>query len=94
MTFMPVMWTVWGVLVVVAAFLHVYRGSLMKDEEDQIFLDDSFDHEKQAQATIAAKVNRVEPVLKVAYWLVAAMTVVVIVYYVRDILIHLNVLQS
>ena len=93
MTFMPVMWTVWGVFVAAAALLHVYRGSLEKDEEDQIFLDESFDHEKQAQAAIVAKVNKVEPVLRVFYWLVAAMTVVVIVYYIRDILVHLDIIH-
>lgn len=91
MTFMPVMWTVWGVIVAAAALLHVYRGSLMRDEEDQIFLDESFDHEKMAQAAIVAKVEKVEPVLKIAYWLVAAMTAVVIVYYIRDILQQLDV---
>jgi hypothetical protein len=91
MTFMPVMWTVWGVLVGAAALLHVYRGSLTKDEEDQIFLDDSFEHEKLAQAAIVARVNKVEPVLKIAYWLVAAMTLVVVVYYIRDILVQLDV---
>jgi hypothetical protein len=91
MTFMPVMWTVWGVLVATAALLHVYRGSLMKDEEDQIFLDDSFEHEKLAQAAIVARVNKVEPILKIAYWLVAAMTIVVVVYYIRDILVQLDV---
>ncbi len=93
MTLLPVMWTLWGVLVGAAAILHIYRGSLMKDEEDQIFLDDSFDHEKAAQAAIVAKVNKVEPMLKVAYWLVLAMTLVVIVYYVRDILVHLDIIQ-
>jgi hypothetical protein len=91
MTFMPVMWTVWGVLVATAALLHVYRGSLMKDEEDQIFLDDSFEHEKLAQAAIVARVNKIEPILKIAYWLVAAMTIVVVVYYIRDILVQLDV---
>ncbi|MFZ0337794.1 MAG: hypothetical protein WAL45_07165, partial [Terracidiphilus sp.] len=75
------------------AGLYLYRSSLTKDEEDQIFLDDSFDHERNAQAAIVAKVNKLEPVLKLAYWLVAAMTVVVIVYYVRDILVHLDILS-
>lgn len=93
MTFMPVMWTVWSALVVVAAALHIYRGSLMRDEEDQIFLDDSFDQEKAAQAVIVAKVNRIEPALKAAYWLVAAMTAVVIAYYVWDILAQLGVIR-
>jgi hypothetical protein len=92
MTFIPVMWTVWGVLVVVMAGLQIYRSGLTRDEEDQIFLDDSFDHERNAQAAIVAKVNKVEPVLKVTYWLVGAMTVFVIVFYVRDILLHLNII--
>jgi len=93
MSFMPVMWIVWGALVVVAAALHIYRGSVEKNEEDQIFLDDSFDQEKQEQAAIVAKVSKIEPVLKLFYWLVAAMTAVVIVYYVLDILRHLNIIQ-
>lgn len=93
MTFMPFMWTVWGVFVAAAAILHIYKGSLMKDEEDQIFLDESFDREKQAQAIIVAKVNRIEATLKIAHWLVGAMTVVVVIYYVRDTLIHLNVIH-
>ncbi len=93
MMFLPVMWAVWAALVVVTAALYVYRSSLTRDEEDQIFLDDSFSHEKMAQAAIVARVNKVEPALKVAYWLVAAMTVVVIVYYVWDILDHLNIVH-
>ena len=91
MTLVPVMWSVWGALVVIMAALHVYRSSLTRDEEDQIFLDDSFDHEKAAQLAIVAKVNKLEPLLRVAQWLVVAMTVVVLVYYVRDILVHLGV---
>jgi len=94
MTFVPIMWTVWAALVVVVAAMYIYRSNLTRDEEDQIFLDDSFEHEKAAQAAIVAKVNKIEPILKVAQWLVIAMTVIVLAYYVRDILIHLNVIGS
>ena len=93
MTFMPVMWTVWGVLFAAALGLHIYQGRLERDEEDQIFLDDSFDHEKSEQAAIIARVNKIDPFLKTAYWLVAAMTVVVLAYYVWDILVHLDVIH-
>jgi len=79
-----VIWCVWAVLVLFAAVLYIYRSSLTRDEEDQIFLDDSFNQERAAQAVIVSKVARVEPMLKLARWLVVAMTVVVAAYYVVD----------
>ncbi len=84
--FVPVMWTVWGALVVIAAALYVYRSRLTRDEEDQIFLDDSFDQEKAAQAEIVGRVNKVEPVLHFMLWVVAAASLFVIGYYVLDII--------
>jgi hypothetical protein len=72
--------------------LHLYRTSLTRDEEDQVFLDDSFDQEKAAQEVIVAKVNKIQPALQVARWLVAAMTLFVVVYYIRDILLTLRVI--
>jgi hypothetical protein len=94
MTFVPVMWSVWSALVILMASLHVYRSSLERDEADQIFLDDSFDHEKLAQEAIVARVNKVEPILKVLQWSVGVMTVVIVAYYVYDILAQLNILHS
>jgi hypothetical protein len=92
MTFVPVMWTVWAAFVVFAAALYIYRSSLTRDEEDQIFLDDSFEHEKAAQALIVSKVAKVEPLVRVGLWLVTAMTGVVIVYYAHDIMVQLGVM--
>lgn len=85
MTIVPVMWSVWGVLVLFTAALYIYRSNLSRDEEDQIFLDDSFEHEKSAQAAIVAKVEKVQPILKLSLWLVGAATVFVVGYYVLDI---------
>lgn len=85
MTFVPMMWSVWGVLVLFMAALFLYRSNLTRDEEDQIFLDDSFEHEKTAQAAIMTKVNKVQPVLRAAMALVGIATLFVIGYYVLDI---------
>jgi hypothetical protein len=93
MAFAPIMWSLWGAVVVLMLSLHIYRGSLEKNEDDQIFLDDSFDHEKAAQMAIVAKVHKIEPALRVAKWLALAMTLVVIVYYIRDILLQLNIIH-
>jgi len=88
-----VMWGVWAAFVLFMAILYIYRSSLTRDEEDQIFLDESFDQGKAHQAVIVAKVDKIEPLLRVARWLVVAMSVVVLVYYIRDILVHLNVIH-
>jgi hypothetical protein len=93
MTFVPVMWTVWSAFVIFAAAMYIYRSSLTRDEEDQIFLDDSFEHEKAAQAVIVSRVARVEPLVRAGKWLVVAMTVVVAGYYVRDIAMQLGLFQ-
>ncbi len=86
MTIVPVMWATWGVVVLFTAALYIYRSSLQKDEEDQIFLDDSFEHERNAQAAIVAKVHKVEPLLRVALWLVGIASLFVIGYYVMDVI--------
>jgi hypothetical protein len=93
MAFAPIMWSLWGAVVALMFSLHIYRGSLEKNEDDQIFLDDSFEHERTAQMAIVARVQKIEPALRVAKWLALAMTLVVIVYYVRDILVQLNIIH-
>lgn len=84
MTLVPVMWSVWGVLVLFLLSVWIYRSRLERDEEDQIFLDDSFSHEKAAQDAIVAKVNKVQPFFTASLWLVAAASLWVIVYYIMD----------
>lgn len=85
MTIVPIMWSVWIAVAAIFAALYLYRSSLTKDEEDQIFLDDSFDQERVAQATIVDKVNRIQPLLRVASWAVAVCSLFVVGYYVVDI---------
>ncbi len=85
MTFVPVMWSVWGALVVLLAAIWVYRSRLERDEEDQIFLDDSFAQERAAQAAIVAKVEKVQPVFRGAMIVVGIATLGVVGYYVYDI---------
>lgn len=93
MTFVPIMWIVWSAIAVFMVGLHVYRSSLEKDEEDQLFLDESFEHERAANAAIVARATKVEPLVKVSHWLLAAASVGVIAYYLRDILLHLGVVH-
>lgn len=86
MSMVIVMWAVWAALVLVTAGLFLYRSSLTKNEEDQIFLDDSFQHEQAEQAAIVTKVNKVQPLLRASIWLVGLATLFVIGYYILDII--------
>jgi hypothetical protein len=86
MTIVPVIWSVWGALVVIAFGIHLYRNRLSRDEDDEIFLGEGFEHEKAAQAEIVAKVAKFEPVVRVSKWLVAVATLGVIAYYVWDVI--------
>jgi hypothetical protein len=88
-----VVWSVWAGFALFMAVLYIYRSTLTRDEEDQIFLDESFDHEKAHQAVISTRVAKIEPLVSIARWLVVAMTVVVVAYYVRDVMLQLNIMQ-
>jgi len=83
-----VMWIVWGGLVAITLALHIYRGSLQRDEDDQIFLDDSFEQEKAAQEVIVAKVNKVESPLLIMKWVVLVATVAAVGFSVWDMYSH------
>jgi hypothetical protein len=80
----PVMWSVWGGLVLILFALKVYTVRLTRDEDDQVILDDSFNHLRAEQAAIVAKVHKVQPFERTTLWLVVAMTLVVAVYYGID----------
>jgi hypothetical protein len=80
------MWSVWGFTVLVLAALVIYRSRLSRDEEDQLFLDDSFSQEKAAQAAIAARVNKVQPLVRVSEVVVGVATLFVVGYYILDVI--------
>jgi hypothetical protein len=86
MTFVPVMWSVWVLTILIVAVVLLYRSRLGRDEEDQLFLDDSFSHEKANQAAIAARVSKVQPVVRGTQIIAALATLFVIGYYIIDVI--------
>jgi hypothetical protein len=63
----PLNWMliVWGALTAVLIVLLIYRSTLTMHEDDQLFLDDSESHMQQEQMEILAKVNKINPMVKV-----------------------------
>ena len=86
MGFVPVMWSVWGVLVLVFLLLKIYVGRLNRDESDQIVLDPVFEHVKLENDQMAAKSRKIEGVSKIVTWVLIAMSLCVVGYYIMDII--------
>ena len=84
MNWVPVIWSLWGVSVLLMAAVSIYASRLAKDEEDQLFLADSSSHAQTEQADIASKVGKLEPLKKAAMALLAVMTLLVVVFYLFD----------
>jgi hypothetical protein len=85
MGFVPVMWSVWGAFVLLFIVVKIFTGQLTRDEDSQVFLGEAMEQEKSAQAAIAAKVNKIEPLRKATLALVGVATVFVVGYYLFDI---------
>jgi hypothetical protein len=84
MTFLPIMLSIWGLTILFMTAMLLYRSRLSRDEEDQLFLDDSFNEQKSAQATIAAKVGKVQPMVKGSELVAACATLFVVGYFLLD----------
>jgi uncharacterized membrane protein SpoIIM required for sporulation len=63
----PLNWMliVWGALTAVLIVLLIYRSTLTMHEDDQLFLDESESHMQQEQIELMAKVNKINPMVKV-----------------------------
>lgn len=88
--FAPVMWSVWGVVLLLFIAVKIYASRLARDEDSQVFLGESFEQEKSAQAAIVSKVNKVEPVRKATLVLLGIATVFVVGYYLFDVYKQFN----
>jgi hypothetical protein len=59
--FVPVMWAVWGVLVLIMLALKIYAGRLSRDEDDQLVLRFGIRSREGRAGRIMAKVHKIEP---------------------------------
>jgi hypothetical protein len=74
----------WIALVVITGALMLYRAKLQGNEIDQVSLDDTFAKERAENEALAAKVEKIQPAIRVLTWVLAAATLIVIVYWVWD----------
>jgi hypothetical protein len=55
----------WGVLTAILIILLIYRSTLTMQEDDQLFLDESASALAEEQRELMAKVNKINPLVKV-----------------------------
>jgi hypothetical protein len=79
-----ILWLVWGVVLVAYIAVRLYVMGLSRDEDDQLVLQDSLAHVGAEQASIVSRLNKVEPIRRSLMWCVIGMTLIVIGYYVID----------
>jgi hypothetical protein len=89
MSFMPVVWIVWAAVITFLLILLVYRSNLTRYEEDQIFLDESANHQKKEQEELLAKVGKIQPLIRIVTGATCVLTVGILGVYVWDALQHL-----
>jgi hypothetical protein len=89
MSVMPILWIVWAGATATMLILIAYRGTITRYEEDQIFLDDAGDHQKNEQTVILEKVKKINPFVRVATGATCALTAGILGIYVWDAVRHL-----
>lgn len=62
---MTALLSVWAGLTIVLVFLLIYRGTLNMHEDDQLFLNEAESHLAREQEELTAKLNRIQPWVRV-----------------------------
>ncbi|HEY1766019.1 MAG TPA: hypothetical protein VGG26_00090 [Terracidiphilus sp.] len=86
MTIVPAMWTVWFVMFFSFVALKLYISRLSRDEDDEIILGESLERVRMEQASITAKLHKFEPIEHVVLWVLGAISVLVVAYYINDMI--------
>jgi len=75
------MWIVWALVALTTIVIMGYRSNLTRNEDTQVFLDEAFAHEKAVQGQIAAKLERLQPIVRASLTATGIMSAIVVAYY-------------
>jgi hypothetical protein len=64
--------------------LLVYRATLTRYEEDELFLDDASSSRHQANEAVLRKVAKLQPLVRVSIGITCLLTVAIVGFYVWD----------
>jgi hypothetical protein len=84
MHMMSTLWIVWAVFAVCLLGLLLYRGTITRYEDDQLFLDDVSDRQHRENDAIIRKLNKIQPFLRVCTGVTSVLTATIIGIYAWD----------
>jgi hypothetical protein len=80
----PVLWIVWAAFAAVLLMLLLYRGTITRYEDDQLFLDDISERQHKENDAIIRKLAKIQPFLKVFTGVTSILTATIIGLYAWD----------
>ena len=86
MSYVLVIWTVWGALGFILLALIVYRASITRAEEDQLFLEETPTMQHQEQELIMKRVKPVENLIRIFGGAEGLVTLGILAFYLMDAL--------
>jgi hypothetical protein len=79
-----VLWIVWAVFAVCLLTLLLYRGTITRYEDDQLFLDDISARQHQENDAIIRKLDKIQPYLKIFTGVTSVLTAAIVGIYAWD----------
>lgn len=80
----PALWIVWAVFAAVLLMLLLYRGTITRYEDDQLFLDGNSERQHQENDAIIRKLNKLQPVVRALTGVTTILTATIIGIYAWD----------
>ena len=84
MPVISVLWIVWAVFAVCLLSLLLYRGTITRYEDDQLFLDDISARQHQENDAIIRKLGKIQPYLKIFTGVTSVLTAAIVGIYAWD----------
>jgi hypothetical protein len=86
----PIIWIVWAAVATILAALLIYRGTLLQNEDDQIYLDANAEHQQHEQELILNRAKKLTPYVYVASAATVLMGLGILIFIVMQALRSLS----
>ena len=84
MHMIPTLWIVWAAFAACLLMLLLYRGTITRYEDDQLFLDDITDRQHKENDAILRKLKTIQPFLQGLTAVTSVLTATIIGIYAWD----------